>query len=48
MRKFLIILFTLHYTLFTASAQGLSEKYNAKHPVVMVCDWDKPPYERQR
>lgn len=26
-------------------AQQLSDKYNAKHPVIMVCDWDKPPYE---
>ena len=23
----------------------MSEKYNEKRPVVMVCDWDKPPYE---
>ena len=26
-------------------AQPLSEKYNANRPVVVVCDWDKPPYE---
>ena len=26
-------------------AQALSEKYNAERPVVVVCDWDKPPYE---
>ena len=27
------------------SAQQLSDKYTAEHPVVIVCDWDKPPYE---
>ena len=26
-------------------AQSLSDKYNAQHPVTVVCDWDKPPYE---
>ena len=26
-------------------AQSLSDKYNAKRPVIVVCDWDKPPYE---
>ena len=29
----------------TLHAQSLSGKYNANRPVVMVCDWDKPPYE---
>ena len=28
-----------------ARAQQLSARYNAKRPLVMVCDWDKPPYE---
>ena len=23
----------------------MSERYNSKRPLVMVCDWDKPPYE---
>lgn len=23
----------------------LSSRYNASHPLVIVCDWDKPPYE---
>ena len=45
MKKILLILFTIHCSLFTVVAQPLSEKYNAKRPVVMVCDWDKPPYE---
>ncbi len=26
-------------------AQLLSDKYNEERPVVVVCDWDKPPYE---
>ena len=45
MRRFLIILITYHLSLIASQAQALSERYNAKHPVVMVCDWDKPPYE---
>ncbi len=52
MKKILLILFTIHclqltvYSLqATATAQSLSERYNDKRPVVMVCDWDKPPYE---
>ena len=28
-----------------AKAEGLKEKYTAARPVVIVCDWDKPPYE---
>ena len=27
------------------SAQQLSETYNSQRPVVIVCDWDKAPYE---
>ena len=23
----------------------MSDKYNAQRPVIVVCDWDKPPYE---
>ena len=45
MKKILTILFTIHCSLFTVSAQSLNDKYTAKRPVVMVCDWDKPPYE---
>ena len=45
MKKILTILFTILYSLFTVSAQSLKDKYTAKRPVVMVCDWDKPPYE---
>ena len=28
-----------------AAAQSLNSIYNAQRPVVIVCDWDKPPYE---
>lgn len=27
------------------TAQQLTDKYDKEHPVVIVCDWDKPPYE---
>lgn len=45
MKKILAILFIFHLSLLISNAQSLSEKYNEKRPVVMVCDWDKPPYE---
>lgn len=45
MKKILLILITCHISLITSTAQSLSDKYNAKRPVIMVCDWDKPPYE---
>ena len=45
MRRLLYIVSILLLTQMTAQAQALSERYNAKRPVVMVCDWDKPPYE---
>ena len=45
MKKILTIFFIFHLSLLTTDAQSLSEKYNAKRPVVVVCDWDKPPYE---
>ena len=45
MKKILTIFFIFHLSLLTAYAQSLSEKYNNKRPVVVVCDWDKPPYE---
>jgi len=38
-----IILLTV-CTLRTA-AQNLSDQYNKEHPVVIVCDWDLPPFE---
>ena len=44
MKKILLILFTVYGLQFTV-AQSLTEKYNSSHPVTVVCDWDKPPYE---
>ena len=44
MVRMVVILFTIHYSLFTASAQQLHE-YTDEHPLVMVCDWEFPPYE---
>ena len=29
----------------SAAASGLAERYDKEHPVVVVCDWDKAPYE---
>ena len=45
MRRLLPILITYHLSLITCVAQSLSDKYNDKRPVTVVCDWDKPPYE---
>ena len=45
MKKILALFFIFHLSLLISNAQSLSEKYNEKRPVVMVCDWDKPPYE---
>lgn len=28
-----------------STAQQLTEKYDKSRPVIIVCDWDKPPYE---
>lgn len=36
----MLLILTVH-----AQAQSLSEKYTKERPVVIVCDWDKPPYE---
>ena len=41
----LLALLAVGCSLLSASAQSLSERYNSRRPVVMVCDWDKPPYE---
>ena len=45
MKRLLFILIAYHLSLITTQAQPLSDKYNTKRPVIMVCDWDKPPYE---
>ena len=45
MKRILFILIAFQLSLVTSLAQSLSEKYNKDRPVVVVCDWDKPPYE---
>jgi ABC-type amino acid transport substrate-binding protein len=30
---------------FSSRAQQLTGRYNSQRPVVITCDWDKPPYE---
>ena len=44
MKRLLFTLITC-LSLTAAVAQSLSEKYTKERPVVVVCDWDKPPYE---
>ena len=43
------MLFTIHCWLFTSPASAQSEpltsRYNSNRPVIVSCDWDKPPYE---
>lgn len=43
--KWFLPFYLLTFLLFEADAQSLSSTYNEKRPLVMVCDWDKPPYE---
>ena len=35
----------LWLTAVTAEAQQLGERYTQERPLVIACDWDKPPYE---
>ena len=39
------IIALLCFTTLKSVAQQLSDKYTKERPVVVVCDWDKPPYE---
>lgn len=43
--RYIIIVLLFSTTALRAVGQQLSDKYNSKNPVVIVCDWDKPPYE---
>ena len=45
MKRLIVVSWCLCVTFIYAAAQSLSSKYNEQRPVVMVCDWDKPPYE---
>ena len=42
--KRLLILFILHGALLTATAQQIHE-YTEEQPLVIVSDWEFPPYE---
>ncbi len=44
-RRIIISIALLALTTVTGLAQALSERYNRQRPVIVVCDWDKPPYE---
>ena len=44
MVRMVAILFTIHYSLFTASAQRTHE-YTQEKPLIIVSDWEFPPYE---
>lgn len=42
----LTVLFTINYSLFTATTAAQQiHKYTEKQPLVIVCDWEFPPYE---
>lgn len=45
MKRLLMIIAVCQLTFIAALSQSLSDRYNGQRPVVMVCDWDKPPYE---
>lgn len=45
MKRILFILIASQFAIASLQAQSLSERYNKERPVVVVCDWDKPPYE---
>ena len=41
----LLLMVVLFLSARPSGAQSLSERYTKTHPVVIACDWDKPPYE---
>ena len=45
MKRILFVVIALQSAIAPLLAQSLSEKYDKERPVVVVCDWDKPPYE---
>lgn len=45
MKKVLLLLSIYILSTTVSEAQSLSNKYNVQRPVIIVCDWDKPPYE---
>ena len=45
MKKLQFIIQMLMLGALCAPAQPLNKRYTKERPLVMVCDWDKPPYE---
>ncbi|MCR4582998.1 MAG: transporter substrate-binding domain-containing protein [Prevotella sp.] len=43
--RYLLTLLLLTAALHLSAIDALKEKYNKQRPVVVVCDWDRPPYE---
>ena len=41
----LLLLFALGLTALPASGQNRERQYDADHPLTIIGDWDKPPYE---
>ena len=41
----LLLLFALGLTALPASGQNRGRQYDADHPLTIIGDWDKPPYE---
>ena len=41
----LLLTATLLLTVMPSTAQPLSERYTNVRPIIIACDWDKPPYE---
>ncbi|MBQ8463837.1 MAG: transporter substrate-binding domain-containing protein [Prevotella sp.] len=44
MKKIAIIIYSV-VAMLSLQAQPLSQKYDKAHPLIIVGDWDKPPYE---
>ena len=43
--KYLPILFTFHFSLFTSPASAqIDYSYTKDNPVIIASDWDFPPY----
>ena len=44
-RRAIRILLLSLFAALPVGAQQLTDRYNSRRPVVIACDWDKPPYE---
>ncbi len=43
--RFLLILMVCQASLLSATAQSWKQKYTKEKPLIIIGDWDKPPYE---